>query len=144
MEQWSTLVNIVNYVQYDRNPKNVYDLDVKAIDQKNHKKIYDRLKEEHRHVLELDFGKNPDILCEECLDMYEGAQSELLSTTRFDENSDLSTTCLDRIDMTRASKIPYFRTRIYSRKIIRRYGRSDTFRHRNKQIIYVQVTLFKM
>ena len=37
--------------------------------------------------------------------MYEGAQSEVLSTTRFDEDSDFSTTYLDRVDMTRASKI---------------------------------------
>ena len=37
--------------------------------------------------------------------MYEGVQSEVLSTTRFAENSDLSTTYLGRIDMTRASKI---------------------------------------
>ena len=37
--------------------------------------------------------------------MYEGVKSEVLSTTKFDENSDLSTTHLGRIDMTRASKI---------------------------------------
>ena len=37
--------------------------------------------------------------------MYEGVQSEVLSTTRFDKNSDLSTTYLGRIDMTRAHKI---------------------------------------
>ena len=37
--------------------------------------------------------------------MYEGGQSEVLSTTRFDENSDLSTTYLGRIGMTRACKI---------------------------------------
>ena len=37
--------------------------------------------------------------------MYEGVQSEVLSTTRFHENSDLSMTYLGRIDMTRASKI---------------------------------------
>ena len=40
MEQWLILSNVVNYVQYDRNPKNCYDLDVKTIDQKNHMKIY--------------------------------------------------------------------------------------------------------
>ena len=34
MEQWSTLSNIVNDVQYDRHPRNVYDLDDKTIDQK--------------------------------------------------------------------------------------------------------------
>ena len=33
------------------------------------------------------------------------SQSEVISTTRFDENSDLSTTYLGRIDITRASKI---------------------------------------
>ena len=37
--------------------------------------------------------------------MYEGIQSELISTPRFDENSDLSTTYLGKIDITRASKI---------------------------------------
>ena len=37
--------------------------------------------------------------------MYKAIQSELISTTRFDENSDLSMTYLDRIDIMRASKI---------------------------------------
>ena len=37
--------------------------------------------------------------------MCKGIQSEVISTTRFDENSDLSTTYLGRIDITRASKI---------------------------------------
>ena len=37
--------------------------------------------------------------------MYQRIQSEVISTTRFDENSDLSTTYLGRIDITRASKI---------------------------------------
>ena len=63
------------------------------------------MKDEDRQVLELDFGENPDKLRGEYLDMYEGVQSEVLSTTRFDENSDLSMTYLGRIDMNRASKI---------------------------------------
>ena len=37
--------------------------------------------------------------------MYEGGELEVLSTAIFDENSNLSTTYLGRIDMTRASKI---------------------------------------
>ena len=57
-----------------------------------------------RQGLELDFGDNPDKLREEYLDMHEGVQSEVLSTTSFDENSDLSMTYLGRIDMTRARK----------------------------------------
>ena len=31
-EQWVILSYVVNYVQYDRNPKNFYDLDIKTID----------------------------------------------------------------------------------------------------------------
>ena len=37
--------------------------------------------------------------------MYEGIQSEVISTTRFDENSDLSTTYLGRGNITRPSEI---------------------------------------
>ena len=62
MEQWSILGNVVNYVQYDRNPKDFRTLDVKALDQKNHRKIYDRLKKEDRQVIEIDFGDTPDKL----------------------------------------------------------------------------------
>ena len=45
MEQLSILSNIVNYVQYDRNPRDYYNLEVKVLEQKNHRKIYDRLTE---------------------------------------------------------------------------------------------------
>ena len=37
--------------------------------------------------------------------MYEGNQLEVISTTRFNENSDLSTTYLGMIDTSRVSKI---------------------------------------
>ena len=105
MEQWSILSNVVNYVQHNRDPKDFYDLEVNTIDQKNNRKIYDRLKEEARQVLELIFGNNLDKLGGEYLDMYEGVKSEVLSTTKFDENSDLGTAFLGRIDMTRPSKV---------------------------------------
>ena len=32
------------------------------------------------------------------MDIYEGSQSEIVSSNRFDENSDLSTTYIGRID----------------------------------------------
>ena len=53
---------------------------------------------EERDIVELDFGPTSDILREEYLDIYEGIQSEILYTTRFDENSDLSTTYLGKAD----------------------------------------------
>ena len=39
------------------------------------------------------------------LDIYEGIQSEVIRTTRFDENSDLRMKYLGSTDITRASKI---------------------------------------
>ena len=40
-------------------------------------------------------------LTEEYLDRYEGMKSEILVTTRFNENSDLSMTCLGKTSMIR-------------------------------------------
>ena len=37
-------------------------------------------------MIGLDFGDMPEKLREEYLDIYDGIQSEILSTTRFDEN----------------------------------------------------------
>ena len=61
--------------------------------------------EEEKQMLELDFGDTPEKFKEEYLDIYDGIQLEILSTTRFDENSDLSTRYLGRAHMTRANKI---------------------------------------
>ena len=40
----------------------------------------------------------PQMLQEEYMDIYEGIYSEIISSNRFDENSDLSTTYLGRVD----------------------------------------------
>ena len=47
----------------------------------------------------------PRILREEYLDVYEGIQLEIVSTTRFDENSDLSTTNVGKSDTTTNDKL---------------------------------------
>ena len=46
-----------------------------------------------------------DRLTEEYLDRYEGIKSEVLNTTRFDKNSDLSMTYLSRSSMIRDHKM---------------------------------------
>ena len=38
MEWWSICSYVVNYVQYERNPKDFYDLSIKAQNHTNHKK----------------------------------------------------------------------------------------------------------
>ena len=47
---------------------------------------------------EVDFGEDPENLQEEYLNMYEGIQSDIVSSNRFNENSDISTTYLGQIE----------------------------------------------
>ena len=53
---------------------------------------------------EVDFGTNSQNLQAEYLDVYEGIQSDIVSSSRFDENSDISMTYLGKKDK-RKSKI---------------------------------------
>ena len=50
-----------------------------------------------REYKELDFGPIPQKLQEEFLDIYDGIQSDLVSSSRFDKNSNISTTYLGKI-----------------------------------------------
>ena len=101
IEQWSILSNTIIYIQYDRHPKNYHSLGISAVNRsKNNLDI-----KEERELTELDFGPTPDILKEECVDVYKRIQSEIVNTTRFDKNSDLSTTYLGKSDRSKNDKI---------------------------------------
>ena len=92
MEHWSIMSDVVIYVEHDKDPRTLYDLNVKALVYRNHKKLYDNLKEEERQTLDIDFGDSPDRLREKYLDIYEGVYAEVLHSIKFYEYSDLSTT----------------------------------------------------
>ena len=104
MEWWSMLSNIVNYIQYNRQSKNFHNLNIRDVSKEKHKGKWN-VENEERQMLELDFGDKPEKLKEEYFDVYEGIQSEILSTTKFDENSDLSTTYFGRVNTNKTSKI---------------------------------------
>ena len=53
----------------------------------------------------VDFGNNPEKLKSEYSDVYEGVYVEIVSTNRFDENSDLSTTYLGQVNITRNTEV---------------------------------------
>ena len=101
MEQWSILSNVLNYIQHDRHHMINQNLSIRAV---NKYKNSSGTKDE-REITELDFSLTPQILHEEYLDVYEGIQSEIVNTTRFDENSDLSTTYLGKSDKTLNDKL---------------------------------------
>ena len=66
MEQWSIISNVLNYIQYDKHPKNYHNLSINAVNK--YKNSLDT--SEERDILELDFGVMQKILWEEYLDVY--------------------------------------------------------------------------
>ena len=92
MEQWSILSNVLNCIQHSKFNSMNHSLSVKPV---NRYKIKPDVGKEFRKV---DFGTIPQNLQEEYLDMYEGIQSDIVSSSRFDENSDISTTYLGKIE----------------------------------------------
>ena len=92
MEQWSIFSNVLNYVQHSKFNFMNYTLNVKAM---NSYKVKPYTVREFK---ELDFGLNSQKLQEEYLDVYEGIQSDRVNSNRFDENSEISTTYLGKVE----------------------------------------------
>ena len=97
MEQWPILSNKLNYIQHSRLNSMDHSLDIRPI---NKHKTWSN--DSHsfpvKELREVDFGKNPQNLQEEYLDVYEGIQMDIVSMNRFNENSDISTTYLGQIE----------------------------------------------
>ena len=103
MEHWSILSNVINYVQYSKNPKNFHVMSVKSTN-KNQINTGRKQGEKDRPTLEVSLTDMSDRLTEEYLDR-NGVKSEILVTTRFDKNSDLSMTYLWKTNMIRDHKM---------------------------------------
>ena len=89
-------------MEHSKNPKNFHAISIKPI---NKDKISTKGKEKDNFLLQVNLTNISDKLMEEYLDWYEGVKSEILNTTRFDENSDLSTTYLGKEYMTSTDKM---------------------------------------
>ena len=86
MKQWSILSNVLNYIQHDRYHAVSHTLNIMAVNKHRNKSG----EKEKKEPVDLDFGSMTLKLHKEYLDVYEGIQSEIVNTTRFNENSDLS------------------------------------------------------
>ena len=91
MEQWSILSIVLNYVQHSRFNSMNHTLDVKAMNRYKSKHNTDR------EFKGLDFGATTQKLQKEYMDIYGRIHSNIVSSNRFDENSDISTTYLGKI-----------------------------------------------
>ena len=100
MEHWLIFSNVINYVQYNKNPQNSHSMIIEPVNTNRvHKEK--RGKSKNESSLRVNLTDSLDRSKEKYLDKYEGIKSEILNTTRFDENSDLSTTYLGKINATR-------------------------------------------
>ena len=97
MIHWSLISDLIKYTdgRLDMSPC----LTVKPLDYRQHKRFHHSLKTDKSLTLDIEF--EGDKLKEEYFEKYDGLYTEILQVTRFDERTDLSTTYLGRIDITR-------------------------------------------
>ena len=100
MEQWSILSDNIVYVRSEGNDV-MNGIDIKMVDYRDHKRMYRKMGKEEGEWLNSDFGESPEILRDKYMDVYEEIYAEVVMTSKFDENIDLSTTYLGRIDKKR-------------------------------------------
>ena len=98
MEQWSILSNSLNYVQHSKFNSMDHSLCICPVNRYN-VKPNDSFPSFGKEFREVDFGTNLQNLQAEYLDVYDGIQSDIVSSSRFDENSDISTTYLGEIGL---------------------------------------------
>ena len=92
MEQWSIFSNILNYVQHSKFNSMNYTLNGKAVNR------YKVKPDTGREFKELDFGLNPQNYKKNTWMYMKGFQSDIVSSNRFDKNSDISTTYLGKVE----------------------------------------------
>ena len=104
MEEWSTLSDHVKYVQYDESDT-LYNLNFDPLNYCLNENLYKELKEKERLKTSIDFSGISEKLKSDYFDVYDGVYTEIISTNRFDEDTDLSTTYLGQVDMSGKTEV---------------------------------------
>ena len=101
MINWSIFSDKIRYVDSSMNdtPK----LTIRPLEENKHRQLFNALEIQEDQIPEMIFEENK--VKEIYFDKYEGIQSEISQVTRFDENTDLSTTYLGKRGQTRKSVI---------------------------------------
>ena len=100
MDQWSILSENNVYVK-SKESDLMNGIDIKSIDYREHERIYRKIGKEGGERIDIDFAESPEVMKSRYIDVYDYIYAEVVMTSRFDENVDLSTTYLGRIDMKR-------------------------------------------
>ena len=104
MKEWSILSDHVKYVTSDGS-KIFHMLNIDQMNYRHERDLYKELQEKELLSADVNFGGSPEKLKAEYLDVYEGVYAEVISTDRFDKDTDLSTTYLGQVDMTRSIEV---------------------------------------
>ena len=97
MIYWSILSDLMQFIH--RSSDMIPSLTVKPLDYWQHKRLYHSLKTDKDWTTDVIF--EGDKVKDEYFDKYEGIYAEILQATRFDESTDLSTTYLGKMEMTK-------------------------------------------
>ena len=100
MDQWSILSDNIVYVK-SKDSDIMSGIDIKSIDYREHKRMYRKMNKEGGERIDIDFGESLEVMKSRYMDVYDNVYAEVVTTSRFDENVDLSTMYLGRIDMKR-------------------------------------------
>ena len=104
MESWSILSDHVKYVQHDDSDI-LHSLNFDSLNYYANEDIYKELKEQEMLKTSIDFSGISEKLKSDYLDVYDGVYAEVISTYRFDEDTDLRTTYLGQVDMSRKTEV---------------------------------------
>ena len=104
MEEWSILSDHVKYVMHGESEA-FQKHSIDSMNYRQNRDLYKRLNNEQIIKTGLNFGKSPEKLKADYLDVYEGVYMEVISTDRFDEDSNLITTYLGQVDMDRDTEV---------------------------------------
>ena len=91
MESWSILSDHVKYVQHDESDS-LHNVNFDSLNYHVNEDIYKELKEQEMLKTTIDFSGVSEKVKSDYLDVYDGVYAEVISTNRFDEDPDLSTT----------------------------------------------------
>ena len=105
IEEWSILIDIMKYVRHDDGSETFHKLNINTLNYCQNKDLYKELVEKEMLKVNVDFGRSPEKLKSNYLDVYDGVYTEVVSTNRFDEDTDLSTTYLGQVNMSRDTEV---------------------------------------
>ena len=104
MKEWSILSDHVKYITSDKH-ETFNNLSIDQLNYRQDISLYRELQEKESLSTDLNFGGSSTKLRSEYLDVYEGIYAEIVSSDRFDQDTDLSTTYLGQMDMTRDTEV---------------------------------------